>query len=106
MLKVVSDQKDLCSVVLMCFLIYRISSIPSAEDFAFICLDILMLVLLVPDLVFHITGPDRLGHSTLVIIVAFYSPPIKSHAFCFLHTQSAHVICTRDLHTQSPCSPC
>jgi len=52
MLKVVSDRKDLCSVVSMCFLIHRISSIPSAEDFAFICLDILVLVLLIPDLVF------------------------------------------------------
>jgi hypothetical protein len=59
MLKVVSDRKDLCSVVSMCFLIHRISSIPSAEDFAFICLDILVLVLLIPDLVFHISGPGR-----------------------------------------------
>jgi hypothetical protein len=59
MLKVVSGQKDLCSVVSMCFLIHRISFVPNTEDFSFICLDILMLVLVDSRSCFHISGPGR-----------------------------------------------
>lgn len=62
MLKVVSDQKDFCSVVSMCFLTHRISFIPSAEDFAFISLDVLMLVLSIPDLI-CISRVRAVGHS-------------------------------------------
>jgi hypothetical protein len=101
----------------MCFLIHRISFIPSAEDFTFISLDILMLSLVDSRSHFAYLGSRLLGHparltrsielrhsrgsgprmgialsSTLVIIVALYSPPIRPHAFAS---------CTRN-----PCSPC
>jgi hypothetical protein len=43
--KVLSNQKDLYSLVSMCFLVHRIFFIPSAEDLTLIYPDILVSVL-------------------------------------------------------------